>query len=239
MIFRRHNFFIKGVLVISILAIGGVSVWAFQNRDAIVAACLNTVDGVTSKLAHLSQPFGIGSTVEPKNPVLGIVPDFTLTERSGRQVGKSDLLGGYWVASFIFTRCVTSCPKAATALAELQTQLPDDVTLVSFSVDPEYDSPDVLTEYAEKVGANVDRWLFLTGETVSMHKYIREGFHLAVQPNSDADPGWEVTHSPRFALVDPKGRIRGYYESSDPEELLRLREDVGRLTQRPGAAKSS
>lgn len=228
----RHSVLQKSVLAVAFLAVGGASVWVFQNRATLAAACLNTINGVTSKLAHLSQPFGIGVSVEPKNPVLGIVPDFSLTETSGRSIQRSDLLGSFWIASFIFTRCVTSCPIAVAELSKLQTDLPEEVRLVSFSVDPEHDSPEVLAAYAKKAGADLDRWLFLTGEKTSMYRYIREGFHLAVEGNDEERPGWEVTHSPRFALVDPKGRIRGYYESSDPADLVRLREDTQRLVRR-------
>ena len=214
------------------MVVAALCFWAFVNRDTLAAACLRTIDGVTSKFAHLNQPFGVGASVQPKNPVLGIVPDFELTERSGRTIEKSDLLGSVWVASFIFTRCATSCPMAVTQLAGLQSDLPEQVRLVSITVDPEHDSPQVLAEFAERVGANVDRWLFLTGEKSFIYRSIREGFHLSVQENDDAAPGWEVTHSPRFALVDTKGRIRGYYESSDQQDLERLRADVHRLLPR-------
>ncbi len=219
----------KATLVLGFLGVAALSVWAFQNRAMLAAACLNTVDGVTSKLAHLNQPFGLGDAVTSKNPVLGTVPEFTLTERSGRSIGRSDLLGGYWVASFIFTRCATSCPMATAELAKLQGRLPKNVRLVSFSVDPEYDSPQVLTTYADRAGAENDRWLFLTGDEETVHRIVREGFHLAVENNDGAPTGWEVTHTPRFALVDPKGRIRGYYESSDAVDLDRLCADIARL----------
>lgn len=225
----------KTMLVLLVVTVGGASVWVFQNRETLAAACLNTIAGVSSRVAHLTQPFGSGGVVQPKNPVLGIVPEFTFTERSGRLVEKSDLLGSYWLASFIFTRCATTCPMAVTELAKLQTDLPEEVTLVSFSVDPDHDSPTVLAEYAEQVGADVNRWLFLTGDKKTMYKSIREGFHLAVEQNPDGTPGWQVTHTPRFALVDPKGRIRGYYDSSDPEDLDRLRSDVQRLSARERA----
>lgn len=228
----RQTLVRRSALVVAFLAAGAASVWAFHNRATLAAACLTTIDGVSSKFAHLTQPFGIGASVESKNPVLGIVPEFSLTERNGRTVAKSDLLGSYWIASFIFTRCVTSCPVAVGELAKLQSDLPKEVRLVSFSVDPEHDSPEVLSDYAEKVGADLDRWLFLTGDKSSLYRYIREGFHLAIRENSDGNPGWEVTHSPRFALVDPKGRIRGYYESSEPADMDRLREDVLRLSRR-------
>jgi protein SCO1/2 len=117
-------------------------------------------------------------------------------------------------------------------MGKLQKDLPEEIRLVSFSVDPEYDSPEVLAEYAKNAGANLDRWLFLTGEKESIYRSIREGFRLSVEENSGASPGMEVTHSPRFALVDPKGRVRGYYDSADPKDLTRLREDVRRLMKR-------
>jgi len=222
----------KGVLAGGLVILCVFGFWAFENRATLAAACLNTINGVTSKVAHLNEPFGIGSTVQPKNPVLGIVPEFALTERDGRTVEKSDLIGSMWVASFIFTRCATSCPMAVTELASLQDELPAEVRLVSITVDPEYDSPEVLAEFAERVGANVDRWLFLTGDKAFIHRSIREGFHLSVEENDDGTPGMQVMHSPRFALVDPKGRIRGYYESSDPDDLERLREDIKRMLPR-------
>ncbi len=229
---RFQAFRKKGPMILALVGVGIAFVWLFQNRDTLVAACLRTIDGVTSTVAHLNEPFGIGTTVVPKNPIHGIVPDFTLVERSGRSIQKSDLLGSYWVASFIFTRCATSCPMTVRGLAGLQDDLPHEVRLVSFSVDPDYDSPAVLAEYADRVGANVDRWLFLTGDKATIRRCIREGFHLAVEENKDGTPGWEVTHSPRLALVDPKGRIRGYYESSDTSELKRLRDDIARLLRR-------
>lgn len=219
----------RGTLIALVVITAAMAVWVFMNRSAIAAACLNTISGVTSKVAHLNQPFGSGSAVVHKNPILGVVPDFTLTGHDGRKVTKSDLMGGYWIASFIFTRCATTCPMAVMELDALQSDLPSDVRLVSISVDPEHDTPGVLADYASKVGADVDRWVFLTGEKSSIYRYVREGFHLAVQENDDGRPGWEVTHTPRFALVDPRGRIRGYYDSSDGADLDRLRADVERL----------
>lgn len=232
----RNNFSLQRILLaVAFLVVSGGAVWAFQNRTTLVAACLRTIDGVTSKVAHMNEPFGVGASVQPKNPILGVVPDFTLTERSGRSIQKSDLLGGFWVANFIFTRCATSCPVTVMEFTRLQTELPKEVRLVSFSVDPEYDTPAVLADYADKHGASNDRWLFVTGEKTSMYRYIREGFHLSVEENSTERPGFEVTHSPRFALVDPKGRVRGYYDSSDSEDLARLRADIERLLGRDAA----
>ena len=219
----------RGIALAGALALAVGFVGFVRDPAGFASACLSTWNGVSSKSAHLKEPFGAGVNVESRNPNLGLVPDFTLTERSGRSVKKSDLLGSYWVASFIFTRCATTCPVAVAQLAKLQTMLPEAVRLVSFSVDPEHDSPAVLSAYAQQAGAGLDRWLFLTGEKELVYRCIREGFHLAVEENSDAQDGGQVTHSPRFALVDPKGRIRGYYESSNPSDMSRLVKDVDRL----------
>ena len=169
-----------------------------------------------------------------QNPVLGVVPDFRFTEAGGRTVTNADLRGSFWVASFVFTRCATTCPMTVMELAGLQKDLPSQVRLVSITVDPEYDSPEVLSDYAGKVGAEVDRWLFLTGNKDDIYRTIREGFRLAVTENPDGKPGWEVTHSPRLALVDAEGRIRGYYESGEEEDVARLRRDVDRLLRKAG-----
>jgi len=222
----------RSVAALAVLVVGATSVWVYGNRGTLAAACINTVNGISSKIAHLNEPFGVGGVVAEKNPVLGTVPEFTLANSSGGTVRREDLLGSYWVASFIFTRCATTCPMAVTELADMQGRLPHDVRLVSITVDPEYDSPEVLSDYAKRVGADVDRWLFLTGDKDDIYRCIREGFQLAVQENTNGKPGWEVTHSPRFALVDPKGRVRGYYESSNPEDMNRLVEDVTRLVGR-------
>src|SRR5713101_367446 len=97
---------------------------------------------------------------------LGPVGDFSLTERSGQTVSRADLRGKVWVASFLFTRCCTGCPQITATLAQLQKELQGqpDVILVSFSVDPEHDTPKVLKDYAKEWGADPKRWLFLTGK---------------------------------------------------------------------------
>jgi uncharacterized membrane protein YozB (DUF420 family) len=103
-----------------------------------------------------------------------------------------------------------------------------DVRLVSFSVDPEYDTPAVLREYADKYGAGAS-WLFITGEKAAIFKLSVDGFHLAAQDNPDAATMPEqgpVIHSTKFVLVDPQAQIRGYYDSTDPESVRQLLRDV-------------
>jgi cytochrome oxidase Cu insertion factor (SCO1/SenC/PrrC family) len=112
----------------------------------------------------------------------GSVPEFTLQERSGKLVTKGDLLGKVWVTDFIFTRCVEECPLVSQRMARLQAAFatPADFRLVSITVDPEHDTPDVLSRYAANFGADAQRWLFLTGEKTAIYRLVQEGFHVGV-----------------------------------------------------------
>lgn len=160
-------------------------------------------------------------------PVLGSVPEFSLTEANGTALRRADLLGKVWVASFLFTRCGEACPLLMQHEARLQPDLPvrDDLRLVSFSVDPDWDTPKVLTEYAHTFGVDRSRWLFLTGDKKQVYHLASDGFRLAAQP---ADPAKEmpILHSTKLVLVDRNGAIRGYYDSSDPVEMQKLIRDV-------------
>jgi protein SCO1/2 len=167
-------------------------------------------------------------------PVLGSVPPFTLTERSGRSVGSADLAGRVWVADFIFTRCPDVCPLLTARMAELGRRLPagpDRIQLVSFSVDPAHDTPEVLRDYAARMGAG-DGWLFLTGPREAIAGLLRQGFKVAFA--DDGPPAAPITHSDRFVLVDRHLRIRGYYHGNDPADLERLARDARALdAERP------
>jgi protein SCO1 len=154
-------------------------------------------------------------------PDYGAVPDFSLTERSNRKVSRKDLAGKVWIADFIFTHCAGICPAMSANMRKLQDRLPAEIHLVSFSVDPYNDTPAALTEYANRYGADANRWLFLTGDAEAMQKLSVSGFKLALDTTSgtEAEP---ITHSSRYALVDKEGRIRGYFGTEEPEDFERL-----------------
>jgi cytochrome oxidase Cu insertion factor (SCO1/SenC/PrrC family) len=164
----------------------------------------------------------------------GQVPDFELVSQTGSTVRRADLLGGVWIGDFIFTNCASSCPMMSAQMQKLRDALGDvqGVRLVSFSVDPERDTPEKLAEYARGYNARPEQWLFLTGDKAAVRRLATEGFHL---PADDASPedvaqGAEsVLHSTRIALVDSQGRIRGYYDGMDAEAMAKLGADVRRL----------
>lgn len=166
-------------------------------------------------------------------PDLGEVPQFKLTSSAHAEVGSDDLRGSLWVADFIFTSCPGTCPIMSAQMARLQKTLSDrgldGVRSVSISVDPATDTPDVLSEYAKRFGADPRRWLFLTGERDELYALVKDGFKLAVaerSPQENTDGEGIITHSDRFVLVDETGRLRGYYHGTDPADVDRLLADI-------------
>jgi protein SCO1/2 len=156
------------------------------------------------------------------------LPEFTLTERSGKPLSLDDLRGKVWVADFIFTRCPGPCPAMSLKFAQLQRAFRKlaDVRLVSISVDPEHDTPEVLTAYADSYEADPERWLFLTGEKQTIINLAVNAFKIS----AGDDPQLHGTH---FVLVDRQGRIRGFYRGSEQTALEQLKRDVRRLAQEP------
>lgn len=173
------------------------------------------------------------STVPPPQR-LGSVPEFSLLNRDGATVGSGELRGTPWVADFFFTRCVGICPRLTSQMRRLEQRLRrrPDVRFVSFTVDPEADTPERLQAYAEGFGAP-DRWLFLTGAPDAIYDLVRNGFRLAIDPEPEpgggALPGEDILHSNRFVLVDADGTIRGYYDAFDEAALDRLVTDLDAL----------
>lgn len=150
------------------------------------------------------------------------IADFTLTERSGKQVSRADLLGKVWAVSFVFTRCGGPCPQITSTMAELQHHLAgqNNVVLITITVDPAHDTPAVLNQYADSFRADPERWLFLTGKENEIHELIQKSFITGVKKNQgDAvAPGNEVTHGSRIILVDKAGQRRAQFDGRRADE---------------------
>jgi len=158
----------------------------------------------------------------------GTVPNFELVNQDGQRFGSVQLAGKIWIADFIYTSCPGPCPMISMRMSELQKPLEKtDVHLVSFSVDPEKDTPEVLRGYAEKLHAEPKRWDFLTGRKSAIYNLSHNDFKLAVSDGS-AEAGIPV-HSTRMVLVDRHGVIRGYYEATDADAVTKLLADTSHL----------
>lgn len=152
----------------------------------------------------------------------GRVGEFELQAADGRVVRASDLLGKPRLYGFFFTRCTGPCPLLTANMRRAQERLEGrDVGLVSISVDPEHDTPEVLAAYAASFTADSSRWDFLTGEEDAIYGLMRTSFSLGVDrlPDSEAVAAMRVTHATRLVTVDAEGLIRGYYDGESDEGL--------------------
>ena len=158
----------------------------------------------------------------------GRVPAFELTNQNERPFGSTQLLGKIWIADFIYTTCPGPCPMISSRMSELQKPLEKtDVHLVSFTVDPARDTPQILRGYAEKLQAEPDRWDFLTGSQSAIYGLSRNGFKLTISDGKE-EKGIPV-HSTRMILVDRHGEIRGYYDAAESDGMTRLLADTNHL----------
>jgi cytochrome oxidase Cu insertion factor (SCO1/SenC/PrrC family) len=177
-------------------------------------------------------------TAMPEPPrVLGTVPKFVLNNEDGKEFSGGVIVGRAWIATFIFTRCGATCPAQTAEFARLQNEIQTnpalvDTRLVSISVDPEHDTPEVLKEYAKKAGANPQLWTFLTGDREAIWKLCKDGFKLPVADSKDT-PGMPISHSQSFVLIDRVGRIRGYYDGLNDKARQKLRTDLGQVLNDP------
>lgn len=184
---------------------------AVSRTGSIAALALCALVGAARAQSSVSETGAMPAT-------FGEVPDFSLQERSGRQVRRADLAGKPWIVGFAFSRCAGPCPKLMGKMAELQSRLAGaDVRLVTVSVDPRNDTPGVLQDWARSFGADAERWLFLTGDPEEVRRLVRDGFKLALEGS-----GATLTHSTRLVLVDAQGRIAGWFDSDDDDALAKL-----------------
>jgi protein SCO1/2 len=165
-------------------------------------------------------------------PVYGYVPDFALVDQRGAPFTTASMAGHVSVVDFIFTRCPASCPRLTATMADLQGRLAREhsgARLVSFSVDPENDTPPVLGAYAGRAGADPARWSFVTGPADDVERAVVLGFKVSAARIEKNAGDYEVTHGNWFVLVDARGAVRGYYATDEAGTLDGLVRDVRSL----------
>ncbi len=182
-------------------------------------------------IALLMGSYGCQDT-EPELDTYGTLPNFSLVDQNGHGFSKSDIEGKLVLANFVFTSCTQFCPVLTPRFAEIQNlivaseKLSDRVMLLSFSVDPDHDSIDVLSEYSRRYEVDYDHWRFLTGDPEQIRSIISHGFMLSFQKlnksfNHIHDDGsvhvhgYDIAHTNKVALVDGSGNIRAFYSGTD------------------------
>ena len=149
----------------------------------------------------------------------GKVADFEFTTQDNERLSLNDLKGEWWIADFIFTKCTTVCLPMSSNLASLQLKLKEEdisAQLVSFTVDPDFDTPEVLKEYAEAYGADLSNWSFLTGYDFETIQEISENTFKTVLEEGVVG---QRAHGIYFYLIDPDGNIVKKYDGMSEAEL--------------------
>ena len=184
---------------------------------------------------------GLVARRSPEPPVYWAAPAFALVDHEGDSLRSGDIAGTAWIASFVFTHCTSVCPVITRTMAGLRDSLEAHqllgrrIRLLSFSLDPVRDTPEVLRKYAGEFGGSPPgEWAFLTGgQPEATLRLVSQGFHLAVQPlpatPADSESGYQIMHSTRLVLVDGEGQIRGLYQANEPEAMERLATDLRRV----------
>lgn len=175
----------------------------------------------------------------PPLPIYYQVPDFKLTNEFNKPFGSADLKGRFYIANFMFTACPSSCPALMEKMDIIQKRIKGVGTkaaIVTFTVDPEGDTPEVLFKYARKRNTNPFIWSFLTGSKADLQKIVVDGFKVPMGNKESVTKKldqtsitlMDIAHTEKVVLVDDKGQIRGYY-STDKIEMDRLMIDMGLL----------
>lgn len=184
----------------------------------------------------------INRSLPPPLPIIKQVPDFKLVNDFKKPVTTLDLKGKVYIANFIFTTCSSSCLRLTAEMEKIQKRvrgLGQNVALVSFTVDPEMDTPEVLYKYARKKNANPFVWTFLTGDKEEMKKLVIDGFSVPMGERHEVEAlvgaetvtMFDIAHTEKFVLVDFDGNIRGYYDATN-DDVNKMMIDIGLLINR-------
>ena len=170
---------------------------------------------------------------------IGSVPSYEFTNQNGEKISNTFYKDKVYVIEFFFTTCPTICPKMNANMVKLQNEFygNSDFGIASFSINPEYDTPEILKEYAKNHEATLKNWNFLTGDKETIYTLANKGIALYAGENSEAEGGFE--HSGMFALIDKQGNIRSrmdefgnpiaFYDGLESKSIQMLKEDIAIL----------
>lgn len=155
----------------------------------------------------------------PTDGTQHFIPEFSLINQVGAEIGRKDMEGKITIVDFFFTSCPSICPIMSKEMERVNDMFREEssVQIMSISIDPTYDTPEVLSEYANRHGAAADKWHFLTGDKADIYRLATCGFVLPTL-DGEGNPD-DFVHSDKFVLVDELGRIRGYYSGTNREAV--------------------
>jgi len=158
------------------------------------------------------------------------IPDWNYMRQDSQQITNKSLSNHIYIADFFFTSCPTICPRVMKEMVRLQEEFKDEATvkLISFTIDPKRDTPDKLAAYAHNIGADTDKWWFISGDKESIYDLANEYFVVAYE---DADVPGGFDHSGKIILVDKEGHVRSFSEGTEPAATPKLIRDTRKLLQ--------
>ena len=167
----------------------------------------------------------VDSTLQHVKKYHKIAP-FSFENQNGKTITQDDYEGKIYIADFFFTTCPTICPKMTANMGSIQEEILNDSTvmLLSYSVTPKIDSVQQLKKYAIEKGINDEKWNLLTGNKKEIYTMARKSY-LVVKEDGDGGP-YDMIHTENFILVDPKKRIRGFYDGTDTLAMRELLIDL-------------
>jgi protein SCO1/2 len=159
------------------------------------------------------------------------IPAFRFLNQDSVWVSEQDMEGKIYIADFFFTSCPTICPKMKTQLLRIYERYAsnDAVRILSHSIDPTYDTPSVLKQYAERLHVKAPRWNMLTGDKAAIYKLGEKSYMVTAQEDKNEAGGF--VHSGAFILVDKNRHVRGIYDGTQEAEVNHLIEDIEILLQ--------
>ena len=163
--------------------------------------------------------------------VYNTIPDFAFVNQKGDTVTQKNVAGKIYVTDFFFTSCPTICPVMKRQMIKVYDKYKDnpDFMILSHSIDPDHDTPEVLNKYATDLGVEGTQWEFLTGQKEKIYD-IGQGHYLVTAKEDDTAEGGYI-HSGAFVLVDKDRRVRGMYDGTSEEGTEKLIRDIGVLLE--------
>lgn len=206
----------RKIYIVFIIAVIGVPLIAFT--------LVRYIESNFSGLPYYAEDFSKINKDQAKK-----VEPFNLVNQEGDTITGDFVEGKVWIACYFFTTCPGICPIMIDGMREIQQEFlkEENLRLVSFTVNPEIDSPEVLKHYAHNRNVNTKQWNFVTGEKRELYRYARKELNLTA---TDGDGGLQdFIHSDRLVLIDQENYIRGYYDGTETAEVRQLASDITKL----------
>lgn len=219
----------KSTVLITILIVGGAVLWGYfmlkPEEDKRQLPVVNPIDLDEEMVSENVQGIGYGHRIG----------EFSFVNQYNEKVTAEDVKGKIWIAEYFFTTCTNICIDMNQNMIHVQNAFKNDenVKILSFTVNPEVDTPEILKKYAEEHYALKNQWHFLTGEKDSLYSFARKSIFV-LKPAEAAnlgDAGSDFIHTNNFVLIDKVGRIRGYYDGTNMEAVHQLIEDIKLLKE--------